>query len=69
MPRNALAPSARREMVERALKGENRRRLAEEYGVTQDAVYRAIREAKRDVPEMLAHWRRVADILGGEAED
>lgn len=59
MPPSTLNPRERRELILRTLAGENRARLAEEYGVSGDTVYRAAREAKKQASEQLEFWREV----------
>lgn len=63
MPINAQTTKRRRELTLRALRGENRERLAEEYGVSVDTVYRSMREAKRRVAGELAYWSEVAKLV------
>jgi transposase len=52
-------------MVLEGLKGANRRELAERYGVTEDYVYRALREARERAETELSYWREGSGLLGG----
>lgn len=59
MPPSTLTPRERRELILRTLAGENRARLAEEYAVSEDTVYRAARETRKQAREQLEFWQKV----------
>jgi ATP-dependent RNA circularization protein (DNA/RNA ligase family) len=67
-----LSPDDRREMILRALSGENRTYLAQEYGVSRVRLYQLLEAAEKmseaDVNEAakeLEFRRRVLEMVGG----
>lgn len=68
-----LDPSARREMLLRALAGESVLRLSREYSVARTAIYEGMERARRhpehDLEEAEAevvYWRRVNELTTRE---
>ena len=65
MPTANLSPEARRELTLRALQGENKTQLADEYGVHRTLIYYYIRNARENVSEELPFWRKVDKLTNG----
>lgn len=66
MPKRALTdPEGRRELILAALAGEPVTKLAAEYGVSRQLVWRLKDEATKTYEEELAFWRRVKNLIEG----
>lgn len=58
-----LTPEARKELILRALLGERKADLAEEYGVALSWVYKLEEDAKEKAPAESDFWRRVGELV------
>lgn len=65
MPRTNpnLTPDARKELILRALRGESKKKLAEEYGVARSWVYKLEEDTKEKFRKELDFWAEVAWTL------